>query len=149
MEGALQRLSGGSPKWTRPSLYCSFEDVDQKESRCCAAGAVAGRRAVALSFPFFSGWNNWTPAEVDAAVATSGRVVQSLWEDWPSAASADHVEVYNVNVRTQYLTHASQYVAQMHAALCCCCAAAVCEICCGPNRCHSANATGAQPMHRK
>ena len=54
---------------------------------------------MALSFPFFSGWNNWTPAEIDAAVETSGRVVQSLWENWPAAESSEHVEVYNVNVR--------------------------------------------------
>ena len=55
---------------------------------------------MALSFPFFNGWNNWTPAEVDAAVATSGQIVEALWDDWPDAGSQDHVDLYNVNVRS-------------------------------------------------
>jgi len=59
---------------------------------------------VALSFPFFNGWDNWTPAEVAAAVATSGCVVQSLWEDWPAVKSSEHAEVYNVNVRRPILS---------------------------------------------
>jgi len=60
---------------------------------------------VALSFPFFNGWNNWTPADIDAAVATSGRVVQALWEEWPAADSSEHAEVYNVNVRRSIRHH--------------------------------------------
>ena len=55
---------------------------------------------MAISFPFFNGWNNWTESEVEAAIATSGRVLQTLWQDWPAAESSDHVEVYNVNVRS-------------------------------------------------
>ena len=55
---------------------------------------------MALSFPFFNGWNNWTESEVETAVATSGRVLQSLWQEWPAAGSPDYVEVYNVNVRS-------------------------------------------------
>ena len=66
---------------------------------------MAGRRAVALSFPFFNGWNNWTEAEVEAAIAASGRVLQSLWEDWPASGSPEHVEVYNVNVRSLSFDH--------------------------------------------
>ena len=31
-------------------------------------GALAGRRAIALSFPFFNGWSNWTPQDIDAAI---------------------------------------------------------------------------------
>ena len=63
---------------------------------------------MALSFPFFNGWNNWTPAEVEAAVATSGRVVQSLWEEWPAAESSEYAEVYNVNVRLPICHHVRQ-----------------------------------------
>ncbi len=59
---------------------------------------------MALSFPFFNGWNNWTDSEIEAAIATSGRVLQSLWQDWPDAGSADHVELYNVNARSFHLS---------------------------------------------
>ena len=31
-------------------------------------GCIAGRKAVAVSFPFFHGWDNWAPADVDTAV---------------------------------------------------------------------------------
>ena len=31
-------------------------------------GAISGRRAVAVSFPFFQGWDNWTDADVETAV---------------------------------------------------------------------------------
>lgn len=55
--------------------------------------AVAGRRAVALSFPFCSGYNNWTPAEVERAVGASVALVASLWAEWEAG-----VDVYNVNV---------------------------------------------------
>ena len=56
-------------------------------------GAVAGRKAVALSFPFFNGWGGWTEGELDAAVATSVDLIARLWADW-----APGVDVYNLNV---------------------------------------------------
>ncbi len=31
-------------------------------------GALAGRPAVALSFPFFNGYGNWQQTEIDASV---------------------------------------------------------------------------------
>ena len=55
--------------------------------------AVAGRRAVALSFPFCNGYNNWTPAEMERAVEASVTLVASLWAEWEVG-----VDVYNVNV---------------------------------------------------
>lgn len=39
-------------------------------------GCIAGRRAVAVSFPFFQGWDNWTDADIDSAVQ-----VGSLWSE--------------------------------------------------------------------
>lgn len=56
-------------------------------------GAVAGRRSVALSFPFFNGWGGWSEAELEAAVAASVDLVARLWDQW-----APGVDVYNVNV---------------------------------------------------
>ena len=31
-------------------------------------GAIGGRKAVAVSFPFFSGWDNWTDTDINTAV---------------------------------------------------------------------------------
>ena len=56
-------------------------------------GAVAGRRAVALSFPFKNGFGNWTDEELRLAVEASGKVVADLWESW-----GEGVDLYNVNV---------------------------------------------------
>lgn len=56
-------------------------------------GAVAGRRAVALSFPFRNGFGNWTDEELRLAVEASDRVVADLWESW-----GEGVDLYNVNV---------------------------------------------------
>ena len=56
-------------------------------------GAVAGKKAVALSFPFKNGFGNWTDEELRLAVEASGRVVKELWESW-----GEGVDLYNVNV---------------------------------------------------
>lgn len=56
-------------------------------------GAMAGRRAVALSFPFRHGFHGWTAAELARAVAASVDVVVELWSAWD-----DGVDLYNVNV---------------------------------------------------
>ena len=56
-------------------------------------GAVAGKRAVALSFPFKNGFGNWTDDELRLAIEASGKVVVDLWEGW-----GDGVDLYNVNV---------------------------------------------------
>ena len=56
-------------------------------------GAVAGRRAVALSFPFRNGFGKWTEDELRIAVEASGKVVRDLWENW-----GEGVDLYNVNV---------------------------------------------------
>ena len=56
-------------------------------------GAVAGRRAISLSFPFFNGWGGWSDGELEAAVDSSVALVARLWETW-----APGVDVYNVNV---------------------------------------------------
>lgn len=58
--------------------------------------AIAGRRSIAISFPFFSGWNNWTADQISAAVAAAGVVTENLWENWASEA-----DLYNVNVPLQ------------------------------------------------
>ena len=44
--------------------------------------AIARRRAVALSFPFFDGWNGWTREQIDEAASISGDVVADLWTNW-------------------------------------------------------------------
>ena len=31
-------------------------------------GSISGCKAIAVSFPFFQGWDNWTDADVDSAV---------------------------------------------------------------------------------
>ena len=41
-------------------------------------GCLAGRKAVAISFPFFKGWNNWTPEEVDTSVKVC-KQTKLLW----------------------------------------------------------------------
>ena len=57
--------------------------------------AIAGRRAIAISFPFFSGWDNWTPEQLAAAIRVAGLVTQQLWQQWGSGSGPD---IYNVNV---------------------------------------------------
>lgn len=56
-------------------------------------GAVAGRKSVALSFPFRNGFGNWTDEELRLAVEASGKIVADLWENW-----GEGVDLYNVNV---------------------------------------------------
>lgn len=56
--------------------------------------AIAGRRAVAISFPFFDGWNKWTDAQIEDAVSIAGDVLLELWSNW----DADMADVYNVNI---------------------------------------------------
>lgn len=58
--------------------------------------AIAGRKSIAISFPFFSGWNNWTDDQVSAAVAVTGSVTGNLWNSWSPDA-----DLYNVNVPLQ------------------------------------------------
>ena len=41
-------------------------------------GAISGRRAVAVSFPFFRGWDNWTDADVDSAVQVASTLIKAL-----------------------------------------------------------------------
>ncbi len=31
-------------------------------------GALAGKKGVALSFPFFNGWENWNQEDIDSAI---------------------------------------------------------------------------------
>eukprot|EP00884_Botryococcus_braunii_P007800 jgi/Botrbrau1/17020/Bobra.49_2s0076.1 len=57
-------------------------------------GCISGRRAVAISFPFFGGWNNWTDEDLARALQAAGNVVKELWESWPAY---DDV-LYNINV---------------------------------------------------
>lgn len=56
--------------------------------------AIAGRRAIAISFPFFDGWNKWTDAQIQDAVSIAGDVLLELWSSW----DADMADVYNVNI---------------------------------------------------
>ncbi|KAK9803155.1 hypothetical protein WJX72_005475 [[Myrmecia] bisecta] len=56
-------------------------------------GAIAGRRAVAISFPFFTGWNNWTQDDINKAVKIAADVTQQLWQEWQAG-----IDLYNVNV---------------------------------------------------
>ena len=61
--------------------------------------ALAGRRAIALSFPFKRGWGKWTDAEVAAAVAVAAEVTARLWDafEGPAGEGAE-ADVFNVNV---------------------------------------------------
>ena len=64
-------------------------------------GALAGRRAIAISFPFNGGWGNWPSDEVAAAVEAAARVTTELWEFWAEEAASGGsaaVQLYNVNV---------------------------------------------------
>jgi len=45
-------------------------------------GALAGVRAVALSFPYFTRWSSWEADHVDAAAAIAVGVVGRLWVEW-------------------------------------------------------------------
>lgn len=56
-------------------------------------GAVAGKKSVALSFPFKNGFGNWTDEELRLAVEASGKVIADLWDNW-----GEGVDLYNVNV---------------------------------------------------
>ena len=56
-------------------------------------GAIAGRRAIAISFPFFSGWNNWTPEQLGAATRVAGSVTEQLWSGWDECC-----DLFNVNI---------------------------------------------------
>ncbi|KAK9826760.1 hypothetical protein WJX81_006820 [Elliptochloris bilobata] len=56
-------------------------------------GVLAGRKAVAISFPFFNGFNNWSEEEVADAVQAAGDVTADLWRNWEAGA-----DMYNVNV---------------------------------------------------
>lgn len=49
-------------------------------------GALAGKLGIALSFPFFSGWENWTQEDIDSAVQVRTPAVNMLFtlDDLPS-----------------------------------------------------------------
>lgn len=55
--------------------------------------AVCKRRAIALSFAFFS--RNHDPVIIEGACRHSLRVIEALWKQWPEDGSAD---LYSVNV---------------------------------------------------
>ena len=55
--------------------------------------AVCKRRAIALSYAFFS--RNHDPVIIAAASRRSVRVIESLWKQWPEDGSVD---LYSVNV---------------------------------------------------
>lgn len=59
--------------------------------------AIAGRKAIAISFPFFSGWGNWTEDQVQTAVRVAGAVSSDLWQHW-SSSNGGSALLYNVNV---------------------------------------------------
>eukprot|EP00208_Stichococcus_sp_RCC1054_P002245 CAMPEP_0206135278 /NCGR_PEP_ID=MMETSP1473-20131121/600_1 /ASSEMBLY_ACC=CAM_ASM_001109 /TAXON_ID=1461547 /ORGANISM="Stichococcus sp, Strain RCC1054" /LENGTH=255 /DNA_ID=CAMNT_0053527079 /DNA_START=302 /DNA_END=1069 /DNA_ORIENTATION=+ len=58
--------------------------------------AIAGRRGIAISFPFFHGFGNWTETEILKAVEAAGAVTEQLVQSW-----GDDVDIYNVNVPVQ------------------------------------------------
>ncbi len=58
-------------------------------------GAIAGRKAIAMSFPFFHGWGKWTDAEVAAAVRVAGSVSARLWREWDGQPGPS---LFNINV---------------------------------------------------
>ncbi len=74
--------------------------------------AVAGRRAIAISFPFFNGWGNWSEQEIDTAVNAAGAVTEQLWQSW-----GEDVDMYNVNVPIQVLKHPVQHASMLERAL--------------------------------
>ena len=59
-------------------------------------GTLAGRRAIAISFPFNSGWGNWPAEDVAAAVEVAARVTTELWGMWCQSGGA--APLYNINV---------------------------------------------------
>ncbi len=38
-------------------------------------GALAGKMGIALSFPFFNGWENWTQEDIDSAIQVRTPIV--------------------------------------------------------------------------
>lgn len=44
-------------------------------SPTAAAGVLYGRHGIAVSFPFFNGWGNWTEADVEDAVNVAAEVL--------------------------------------------------------------------------
>ncbi|CAG9466166.1 unnamed protein product [Pedinophyceae sp. YPF-701] len=67
-------------------------------------GALADVRSIAVSFPFFAGFNNWPENEIEASVSVAAEICLKLWDTWPSALQdgpdaclPEHL-VYNVNV---------------------------------------------------
>eukprot|EP00241_Pyramimonas_parkeae_P012435 CAMPEP_0114226000 /NCGR_PEP_ID=MMETSP0058-20121206/994_1 /TAXON_ID=36894 /ORGANISM="Pyramimonas parkeae, CCMP726" /LENGTH=279 /DNA_ID=CAMNT_0001336687 /DNA_START=134 /DNA_END=973 /DNA_ORIENTATION=- len=68
-------------------------------------GVLAGRRAVAISFPFKNGWGAWPDHEIEAAVTAAGEVVNELWNNWDQ--HGENAELYNVNVPLGFGTSTS------------------------------------------
>ena len=62
-------------------------------------GALHRFPSIAVSFPFFNGWMNWTEDEIFATCRSASDVVLSIWENWDSQKEGSiQAEVYNVNV---------------------------------------------------
>ena len=62
-------------------------------------GAICGKKAIAISYPFFSGWNNWTDEQIMDAVNVTGDVIHDLWNSWSTETSESTNDLfYNVNV---------------------------------------------------
>lgn len=58
--------------------------------------AIAGYKAIALSFAFFT--RKESPALIEEACILSAKIVSKLMADWDSSAESREVQVYSVNV---------------------------------------------------
>lgn len=57
-------------------------------------GTLLGVKSIALSFPFFNGYNNWPEGEIQDACRVTLDLVRGIWKEWP----AEGETVFNVNV---------------------------------------------------
>ena len=63
-------------------------------------GVLAGRRAVAVSFPFQE-YGKWEDEQVQRAAGTAAAILGQLWERWPEGGGApggSRSDLFNVNV---------------------------------------------------
>lgn len=77
-------------------LWCRGSVLSSGTVGAAMEAAIAGRRAIAISFPFFSGWGNWSEEQMQAAVRVAGAVSSDLWQHWNGGGSG--ALLYNVNV---------------------------------------------------
>lgn len=63
--------------------------------------ALAGHRAIAVSFSYYRRFGSWTPAELATAIQLAAGLCKQYWEAWPS----DAVDVISINVPLGFRTN--------------------------------------------